>query len=169
MCGLNFQLSLHSWTSRFLSRHESASLRMHPFPPPLPRPNLPHICRTWKAEKLNSTALLSKLSLFCQFLWGVCSDQIFIFSCPGSSIPDLGQWVTHSLTDCHFRILTQRVTFETSDPSDIWSEWCQDKKTKRQKDKRQKDKKTKRQRDKKKKRQKNKKTKRQKTKTNKRT
>ena len=23
--------------------------------------------------------------------------------------------------DCHFRILTQGVTFETSDPSDIWS------------------------------------------------
>ena len=27
--------------------------------------------------------------------------------------------VSGSLTDCHFRILTQRVTFETSDPSDI--------------------------------------------------
>ena len=27
--------------------------------------------------------------------------------------------VSHSLSDCHFRILTQRVTFETSDPSDI--------------------------------------------------
>ena len=38
-----------------------------------------------------------------------------LFSCPGSSIPDLGDWVGQ----CHFRILTQRVTFETSDPSDI--------------------------------------------------
>ena len=27
----------------------------------------------------------------------------------------VSQWVS----DCHFRILTQRVTFETSDPSDI--------------------------------------------------
>ena len=45
--------------------------------------------------------------------------KLLVFSCPGSSIPDLGQWVTG---DCHFRILTQRVTFETSDPSDIWSE-----------------------------------------------
>ena len=34
------------------------------------------------------------------------------FSCPGSSIPDLGEWVT----DRHFRILTQIVTFETWDP-----------------------------------------------------
>ena len=41
-----------------------------------------------------------------------------VFSCPGSSIPDLGD----SLTDRHFRISTQRVTFETSDPSDIGSE-----------------------------------------------
>ena len=55
------------------------------------------------------------------------------FSCPGSSIPDLGQ----SLTQCHFWILTQRVTFETLDPSDIWSERQKDKKTKRQKDKKQ--------------------------------
>ena len=31
-------------------------------------------------------------------------------------IPDLGHWLTHSLTHCHFRILTQRVTFETWDP-----------------------------------------------------
>ena len=41
--------------------------------------------------------------------------------------------VTHWLTDCHFRISTQSVTFETWDPSDIWSTWCLDKKTKRQK------------------------------------
>ena len=30
--------------------------------------------------------------------------------------------VTHSVSGCHFRILTKRVTFETSDPSVIWSE-----------------------------------------------
>ena len=72
-------------------------------------------------------------------------------SCPGSSIPTLV--VTHSLTDCHFRIWTQRVTFETQDFSDIWPVWCLDKKTKRQKDKktkRQKDEKMNRQKDKKK-------------------
>ena len=57
-----------------------------------------------------------------------------VFSCPGSSIPDLGDWVG----DCHFWILTQRVTLDTWDPSDIWSEWCPDKKTNRQKTKRQK-------------------------------
>ena len=27
--------------------------------------------------------------------------------------------VSQSVSDCHFRISTQRVTFETSDPSDI--------------------------------------------------
>ena len=37
--------------------------------------------------------------------------MVSVFSCPGSSIPDLG----HSVTGCHFRILTQRVTFETWD------------------------------------------------------
>ena len=31
------------------------------------------------------------------------------------------------VSDCHFRIWTQRMTFEPWDPSDIWSEWCQDK------------------------------------------
>ena len=39
--------------------------------------------------------------------------NILVSSCPGSSIPDLGQYVTDSLTDRHFRIWTQRVTFET--------------------------------------------------------
>jgi len=42
--------------------------------------------------------------------------------------------VSHWLTECHFRILIQRVTFETWDPSDIWSEWFLDRKTERQKD-----------------------------------
>jgi len=73
-----------------------------------------------------------------------------LFSCPGSSIPDLRQWVSGSVGQCHFRISTQRVTVETSDPSDIWSEWYLDKKTEKQKDKktkRQKDKKTKRHKD----------------------
>ena len=56
--------------------------------------------------------------------------------------------VTDSVSECHFRISTQGVTFEAWDPSDLWSEWCLDKMTKIQKDKktkRQKDKKTKRQ------------------------
>ena len=41
--------------------------------------------------------------------------NVILFSCPGSSIPDLGQ----SVSDWVSAILTQRVTFETSDPSDI--------------------------------------------------
>ena len=54
-----------------------------------------------------------------------------IFSCPGSSIYLTlvrGWWLNATST--------QRVTFETWEPSDISSEWCQkDKKTKRQKNK----------------------------------
>ena len=58
-------------------------------------------------------------------LWKVAKkvQRLYFFSCPGSSIPDLGQSLTEWLTHCHFRILTQRVTFETWDPLDIWSEW----------------------------------------------
>ena len=41
--------------------------------------------------------------------------------------------VSASLTHCHFRISAQRVTFETWDSSDIWSEWCLDKKKNREK------------------------------------
>ena len=49
-------------------------------------------------------------------------------------------WQLHTypwlwLTDCHFRIWTQRVASDIWNPSDIWSEWCLDKKTKIQKDK----------------------------------
>ena len=76
------------------------------------------ILAMWKAQ-ISYTPPLKKSEVW--------QGKIF-FSCTGSSIPDLGQWLAY----CHFRILTQRVTFETSDPSDIWSEWCQDKKTKRQ-------------------------------------
>ena len=100
-----------------------------------------------------------------QFALKVC-----FFSCPGSSIPDLGHSLTDWLTDCHFWILTQRVTFDTWDPSDIYcsmisgqkdkkitwqhgkkTTWHKDKKAKRQKDKKtkwQKDKMTKGQNDK---------------------
>ena len=48
--------------------------------------------------------------------------QFYIFSCPGSSIPTLGKGryrvaraarLAESVSDCHFRILTQIVTFET--------------------------------------------------------
>ena len=55
----------------------------------------------------------------------------------------VSQWLTH----CLFWNLTQRVTFETWDPSVILSEWCLDRNTERQKDRnteRQKNKKAKR-------------------------
>ena len=51
-------------------------------------------------------------------------------------MPDLGQSVTQCVTQCQFRILTQRVTFETSDLRHLITV-MPDKKTKgRQKDKR---------------------------------
>ena len=62
--------------------------------------------------------------------WGFGNNKCF-FSCPGSSILSLAEWVTNS----RFAIWTQRETFETSDPSDIWSGWCLDKKAERQKEK----------------------------------
>ena len=96
-----------------------------------------------------------------------------VFSCPGSSIPDLGQWLTEwlpaTLEFRHKEWLLRHETLQTFDQSDVWTKTQKDRKTERQKykkTKRQKDKKTKRQkvkmtRDKKTKRQKDKKTKRQ--------
>ena len=72
--------------------------------------------------KTNAWSLSFRLLLLLH-----CNQAKCIFSCPDSSIPDLGQWVS----DRHFRILTH---------SDFWnlrpfrySEWSLDKKTKRQK------------------------------------
>ena len=48
----------------------------------------------------------------------------FRFSCIASSKPTLADWVSYH----HFRIWTQRVSFETLD---IWSQWCLVKKTER--------------------------------------
>ena len=45
---------------------------------------------------------------FLEFRQKKRNTPFAFFSCPGSSIPDLG----HSLSGYHFRILTQRVTFE---------------------------------------------------------
>jgi len=98
-----------------------------------------------------------KVSLFSpqgQFLWVKFFKLLLFLAALAALYLTL---VSELVTGCHFRILTQGVTFETGDPSDIWSEWCPDKKTKRQMDtktkrqKRQKkrQKKTKRQRDKK--------------------
>ena len=86
----------------------------------------------WTEEKFNSDVKFTSM---------------LVFSCPGSSVPDLGQWVSQ----CHFRISTQRVTFETWDSLDIWLEWCLHKNTKRRKKTR---KKQKRQQQKKQKREK---------------
>ena len=65
----------------------------------------------------------SSFALICHFEIGDRNSFVLVFSCPGSSIPDPGQWVGDSLKNCQFRIWTQRVTFDTSDPSDIWLEW----------------------------------------------
>ena len=87
--------------------------------------------------------------------WMCCSLAVLI--CRGQNYPSIFVLflaalaalyltsVTEWVNNRHFRILTQRVSFETWDPSDIWSTWCLDKKTKNKKTKkRQKDKKSKR-------------------------
>ena len=51
--------------------------------------------------------------LYCVHFLDVVASLGTLFSCPGSSIPDLGQSVSDSVTDCHCRISTQRVAFET--------------------------------------------------------
>ena len=73
-------------------------------------------------------------------------DIVFLAALAALYLTLVSDSLTLSLTGCHFRILAQIVTFETCDPSDIWSARCLDKKTKKtkKKAKRQKDKKTKR-------------------------
>ena len=62
-----------------------------------------------------------------------------VFSCPGSSIPDLGQWVggwvTATLEFWHKEWLLRLETLQTFDQSVVKTKRQKDKKTKRQKDK----------------------------------
>ena len=78
----------------------------------------------WKCDQIRTPVPFNRCQIHSPLL-----PSLNLFSCPGSSIPGLG----HSLSDCQFRILTQGVTFETWDPSDSWSGWCQDNKTKKDK------------------------------------
>ena len=45
---------------------------------------------------------------------------VFLAALSVPYLPLVSAWVSH----CHFRIRTQRVTFDPWDPPDIWSEWC---------------------------------------------
>ena len=80
-------------------------------------------------------------------------EFLCLFSCPGSSIPDLGQSVSQSVSqlvpvilECgHKELLLTLETLQTFDQSDVWKK---DKKTKRQKPKREFDIVTKRQKEK---------------------
>ena len=84
------------------------------------------------------------------------SSSSYLFSCPGSSIPDLGQWVTDSVTDSvsatlefwHKEWLLRLRTLQMFDQQGVQTKRQKDKKTTWQKDnmtKRQHDKKAKRQ------------------------
>ena len=42
---------------------------------------------------------------------------VAIFSCPGSSLPELGHSLGHWVSQCPLLMLTQRVTLDTWDPS----------------------------------------------------
>ena len=82
---------------------------------------------TWTPE-LEHNARFSLISLEAILKLCPLSDQLTVwltdvecswksrklFSCPGSSIPDLGQSVSHSLS-ATLEVLTKRVTFEPSD------------------------------------------------------
>ena len=79
--------------------------------------------------------------------WTIICEQVLIFQsmlfcCRSLAalaalyLTLVSDWVGH----CHFRILTQRVTFETWDPSDIWPEWCQKRQKEKKKKRRQKNK-----------------------------
>ena len=54
---------------------------------------------------------------------------VFLAALSVPYLPLVSAWVSH----CHFRIRTQRVTFDPWDPPDIWSEWCYESETNCQK------------------------------------
>ena len=80
----------------------------------------------WFSQKTRLLVFACVCACVCQFfLYGLFLAQ------PVNFIFTLGQWLTAT-----FEFWTQRVTLEAWDPSEIWSEWCLDKKTKRQNKKR---------------------------------
>ena len=108
---------------------------------------VPYIARSSQAGKYNALYFSSLFStVFAQSSRDGRRNHNFLLPCRLYTWP----WsVGHRLTDCHFRIWTQRVTYETWDPSDNWSEWWLDKRQKDKKTKKdKKDKMTKRQRQK---------------------
>ena len=88
---------------------------------------------------------MGKFTIFTRIIRSI----MFLAAVAALYLTLVSHWVSESLSGCHFRISTQILTFETWDPSDIWSERCLDKKTKDKKTKKHKDKKTKRQKDRK--------------------
>ena len=50
----------------------------------------------------------------------VATDSEFLAALAALYLTLVSEWVSESVTDRHFRILTQIVTFETWHPSDIW-------------------------------------------------
>ena len=91
-------------------------------------------CKGPRGRSARENCLCSFLFLTAPFVkCSVCKNHsktfeitIVCFRCPCSSVSSLGDFKSVILTDCHFRIWTQRVTFKTWDPTDIWSGWCQD-------------------------------------------
>jgi len=104
-----------------------------------------------KTRKPNFTDFFSELSIY-DFLDLLSKKKTqsaiyMLFSCPGSSIPDLGsQWLTATLEFWHKEWLLRLQTLQTFGRSDVQTKRQKDKKTIIQKDK--KDKKTNRQKDK---------------------
>ena len=76
----------------------------------------------WSSQVLLRHILFQILTNFLTYYW---PNQVFLAALAALYLT----LVSESVTGCHFRILTQIVTFDTSNPSDISSEWCLDKKT----------------------------------------
>ena len=67
--------------------------------------------------KLGDQSYFSSLQIIFRF-------RDFLAALAALYLTLVSEWVSASVSHCHFWILRHRVTFETWNPSDIWSEWC---------------------------------------------
>ena len=86
-----------------------------------------YLAGRWSDQSCQSQHILAKImhQMWLLVIWYdwtplncLCPS---IFSCPADS--SIGDFVTHWLTEWPFKTHTNRVTLETCDLWDIWSEW----------------------------------------------
>ena len=92
--------------------------------------NFGNICFLKKLQLFLGTKSGSYSSQKCQFhcLAGLIQWARRVYLCPLFALfkTPLTLLTNCAVGECHFRISTQKVTFETWNPSDIWSEWQND-------------------------------------------